>query len=693
MLSVRSMPAKRLITLFMSSKSQSKDQASSRPKRERARPDRPWIMRTYSGHSSAAASNQLYRTNLAKGQTGLSVAFDLPTQTGYDSDHLIARGEVGKVGVPISNISDMETLFSEIPLEQMNTSMTINATGAWLLSLYIATAERQGADTSLLQGTIQNDIIKEYLSRGTYVFPPAPSMRLTGDVIEYTVQNVPKWNPINICSYHLQEAGATPTEELAFSLANAVAVLDEVKQRGTIDGDSFSQVFGRLSFFVNAGIRFVEELCKLRAFVELWDELGHERYGVQEPKMRRFRYGVQVNSLGLTEQQPENNAVRIALEMLAVVLSKNARARAVQLPAWNEALGLPRPWDQQWALRTQQIMAYETDLLEYPDIFDGSTFIEERTAELIAETKAELQKIEELGGAVSAVESSYMKQRLVESNSARLRRIEAEEQIVVGVNRFTTSEPSPLMADLDSAILRVDESAEREQIERLNAFRSTRNDATVAEALGDLKTAATDGRNIMGPSIACAHAGVTTGEWANALREVFGEYRAPTGIAGQASANGNLADATAELRARTQGLTEKLGHTPRILVGKPGLDGHSNGAEQIAVRARDIGMDVIYQGIRLTPEEIVTTAAEEDVDAIGLSILSGSHMTLVPDVLEGLKNGSMDDITLVVGGIIPDEDADELRSIGISAVYTPKDYELDTIMADILSLIENRRRS
>lgn len=661
----------------------SNDTKTVNPKRAR-----PWIMRTYSGHSSAAASNELYRTNLAKGQTGLSVAFDLPTQTGYDSDHPIARGEVGKVGVPVGTIADMETLFSGIPLDQMNTAMTINATGPWLLALYVATAERQGVESKSIQGTIQNDIIKEYLSRGTYVFPPQPSLRLTGDIISYTVTEAPAWNPINICSYHLQEAGATPVEELAFTLANAIAVLDEVHDRPDIDAATFARVYGRISFFVNAGMRFVEEVCKMRAFVSMWDRLGRDRYAVDDPKMRRFRYGVQVNSLGLTEQQPENNAIRIALEMLAVVLSKDARARAVQLPAWNEALGLPRPWDQQWALRTQQIMAFETDILEYADIFNGSSVITEKVEQLIADAEAELAAIEEIGGAVAAVESSYMKQRLVESNSARLRRIETGEQTVVGVNDFTSAEPSPLTADLDGAVMRVDERAEREQIERLRAFRNSRAAAEVEQALLGLHDAATAGTNIVPPSIRCAHAGVTTGEWADTLRGVFGEYRAPTGVGGQTNAAG---EGISELRSRVADLAVSLGHTPRLLVAKPGLDGHSNGAEQIAVRARDIGMDVIYQGIRLTTDEIISTAQQEDVDAVGLSILSGSHMTLVPEIVAGLSRAGMEDVAVVVGGIIPDDDAEQLGKLGVAGVYTPKNYQLSTIMAEIVDFIGERR--
>jgi ethylmalonyl-CoA mutase len=649
--------------------------------------DQPWIIRTYSGYSSAKVSNELYRANLAKGQTGLSVAFDLPTQTGYDSDHPLARGEVGKVGVPIGNIGDMQTLFDGIPLDRMNTSMTINATGAWLLALYIAVADRQGVKPAVLQGTIQNDIIKEYLSRGTYVFPPAPSMRLAADIITYTVREIPKWNPINICSYHLQEAGATPVEELAFTLANAQAVLDEVHSRG-LDVDGMGQVFSRISFFVNASIRFIEEICKMRAFTSAWDEIGAKRYGITDPKLRRFRYGVQVNSLGLTEQQPENNAIRIALEMLGVVLSRDARARAVQLPAWNEALGLPRPWDQQWSLRTQQIMAYETDILEYEDIFEGSKVIQRKVDELLAEARQELAKIEELGGAVKAVESSYFKQRLVESNARRVRRIESGEQKVVGVNCFQQTEPSPLTADLEGAIFRSNPGAENEQVERLRAFRASRNADDANAALTGLADAVRAGQNVMEASIRCAHAGVTTGEWADTLRQIFGEYRAPTGVSGQASAAG---DDLADLRARLDRLSVRIGHTPRFLVGKPGLDGHSNGAEQIAVRARDVGMDVIYQGIRLTVEEIVATAQEEDVDAIGLSILSGSHMALVPALLDQLQRAGMADVPVIIGGIIPEDEARALRKLGVAGVYTPKNFELTQIMSDIVSVIEQRQ--
>jgi len=648
--------------------------------------DQPWILRTYSGYSSARVSNDLYRANLAKGQTGLSVAFDLPTQTGYDSDHPLARGEVGKVGVPINGIADMETLFEGIPLDRMNTSMTINATGAWLMALYVAVAERQGVKPEVLQGTIQNDIIKEYLSRGTYVFPPDPSIRLVADIITYTVRHVPKWNPINICSYHLQEAGATPVEELAFTIANAVAVLDTVRGRG-FEGEELAQVFGRISFFVNASIRFIEEVCKMRAFTQMWDEIGSQRYGVADPRLRRFRYGVQVNSLGLTEQQPENNAIRIALEMLGVVLSRDARARAVQLPAWNEALGLPRPWDQQWALRTQQIMACETDLLEYEDIFNGSPVIAARVQQLIAQARSEIAKIDELGGAIKAVESSYMKQRLVESNARRLRRIESGEQQVVGVNCYRESEPSPLTSAMDTAILKVDPKAEGEQIERLRAFRSARNKTEVDAALRGLRDVATSGDNIMPASIRAALAGATTGEWADTLRDIFGEYRAPTGVTGLAASPGAELQV---LRDRTAAIATRIGHTPRFLVGKPGLDGHSNGAEQIAVRARDIGLDVIYQGIRLTVEEIVATAQEEDVDAIGLSILSGSHMSLVPAMLTQLTEAGMRDVPLIIGGIIPEDDARELRKMGVAGVYTPKNFELTRIMEEILDLIDRK---
>ena len=645
--------------------------------------DRPWLLRTYSGHSSAAASNALYRTNLAKGQTGLSVAFDLPTQTGYDSDHPLARGEVGKVGVPVCHLGDMRALFDAIPLERMNTSMTINATAAWLLALYIACAEEQGAETAALQGTVQNDIVKEYLSRGTYIFPPAPSMRLITDVVAYTYAHVPKWNPTNVCSYHLQEAGATPVQELAFALATAIAVLDAVRDGGQVSQDDFPRVVGRISFFVNAGVRFVTEMCKMRAFTELWDEICADRYGVTEPKYRRFRYGVQVNSLGLTEQQPENNVYRILLEMLAVVLSKNARARAVQLPAWNEALGLPRPWDQQWSLRLQQIVAHETDLLEYGDLFDGSPVVAAKVDALKAEAREELARIEAMGGAIAAVESSYMKRQLVESNTTRLEAIEAGDQTVVGVNAFTETEPSPLATGEDGVLI-VDPAAEADQIARLEAWRAQRDDTAVQAALEELRAVARDGRNIMPPSIAAARAGVTTGEWGQVLRDIFGEYRAPTGV-GQAARND--AAGLDAVRARVDALSAKLGRRLKFLVGKPGLDGHSNGAEQIAARARDCGMEVVYEGIRLTPAQIVNAALEESVHVVGLSILSGSHVALVTEVMDRLRQAGLSDIAVVVGGIIPPEDAARLKAAGVSRVYTPKDYQLTDIMADIVALV------
>ncbi len=649
--------------------------------------DRPWIFRTYAGHSTAAESNKLYRGNLAKGQTGLSVAFDLPTQTGYDPDDALARGEVGKVGVPVAHLGDMRTLFQDIPLERMNTSMTINATAPWLLSLYIAAADEQGADRKLLSGTTQNDIIKEYLSRGTYVFPPAPSLRLTTDVIAWTYSNMPKWNPMNVCSYHLQEAGATPVQELSFALATAVAILDSIKASGAIPEDDFPKAVGRISFFVNAGMRFITEMCKMRAFTELWDEICLERYGVEDERYRRFRYGVQVNSLGLTEPQPENNVYRILIEMLAVVLSKNARARAVQLPAWNEALGLPRPFDQQWSLRMQQIVAYETDLLDYADIFDGSAEITRKVEELKAQAREELARIDAMGGAVAAVDSSYMKRQLVEANSARLAAIEDGEQVVVGVNRWTDSEPSPLAAGEDGGILTVSEHVEEEAVEKVRAWRDARDQAAVETALADLKAAAQEGRNIMEPSIAAAKAGATTGEWGRTLREVFGEYRAPTGV-GQAVRDnaGTLAD----IRSDVEAVSKKLGRRLKFLVGKPGLDGHSNGAEQIAVRARDCGMEVVYEGIRLTPAQIVNAAVEEDVHVIGLSILSGSHLALVRDVMDRLRAAGADDIPVVVGGIIPDEDAAQLKAQGIAAVYTPKDFQLTDIMADVVKIVGNR---
>ncbi|MCW5699709.1 MAG: protein meaA [Rhodospirillales bacterium] len=647
--------------------------------------DKPWLIRTYSGYASAKESNALYRKNLARGQTGLSIAFDLPTQTGYDSDHVLARGEVGKVGVPVCNLGDMMTLLDGIPLDRMNTSMTINAPAAWLLSLYIAAAERQGVDRKVLSGTTQNDIIKEYLSRGTYVFPPAPSMRLTADTIAFTYREVPKWNPMNVCSYHLQEAGATPVQELAYALANGIAVLDAVRASGQVPPEDIPEVVGRISFFVNAGIRFITELCKMRAFTELWDEIVAQRYGVEDERFRRFRYGVQVNSLGLTEQQPENNVYRILLEMLAVVLSKNARARAVQLPAWNEALGLPRPWDQQWSLRLQQIIAYETDLLEYGDIFDGSDAIAEKVEELKYQAREELARIDELGGAVAAVESSYMKQRLVESNALRLAAIESGEQVVIGVNKFVEAEASPLSSG-EGSIMVVDPKAEAEQIAILNAWRENRDATKVAAALKDLATAAKEGQNIMVSSIACAHAGVTTGEWAGCLREIFGEYRAPTGVA-QAAITSD-AKALQTVRARVKVLTDKLGRRIKMLVGKPGLDGHSNGAEQIALRARDSGMEVVYEGIRLTPEQIVSAALDEGVHVIGLSILSGSHVPLVTEIMERLRTEGLGDVPVVVGGIIPPDDADTLVKTGVTRVYTPKDFDLNMIMTDIVEVIE-----
>jgi ethylmalonyl-CoA mutase len=642
--------------------------------------DRPWLFRTYAGHSTAEASNALYRSNLAKGQTGLSVAFDLPTQTGYDSDHRLARGEVGKVGVPVCHLGDMRALFDNIPLEQMNTSMTINATAPWLLSLYIAVAEEQGADVSALQGTVQNDIIKEYLSRGTYICPPKPSLRMITDVAAYTRENLPKWNPMNVCSYHLQEAGATPEEELAFALATATAVLDDLK--GKVPAEHFPNMVGRISFFVNAGIRFVTEMCKMRAFVELWDEICQERYGVEDPKMRRFRYGVQVNSLGLTEQQPENNVYRILIEMLAVTLSKNARARAVQLPAWNEALGLPRPWDQQWSLRMQQIMAYETDLLEYDDLFDNNPAVDRKVAALKAGAREELATIDSMGGAVQAIE--YMKSRLVESNAKRINNIEAGETTVVGVNKWQNGEPSPLTSGED-AIMTVDPAVEAEQISRLNAWKAGRDEAAVAKALAALTAAANDGTNIMIPSIAAAKAGVTTGEWAEAIRQAFGQYRAPTGVSKNPS---NRTEGLDDIRDRVATVTGKLGRPLKFIVGKPGLDGHSNGAEQIAARARDCGMDITYEGIRLTPDEIVEAAKRDEAHVVGLSILSGSHLPLIAEVMEKMKAAGLHHIPVIAGGIIPDEDAKKLIEMGVSRVYTPKDFELNRIMGDIVTLVD-----
>ena len=645
--------------------------------------DHPWLFRTYAGHSTAAASNTLYRGNLAKGQTGLSVAFDLPTQTGYDSDHVLAKGEVGKVGVPVSHLGDMRALFNDIPLDKMNTSMTINATAPWLLSLYIAVAEEQGADISALQGTVQNDIIKEYLSRGTYICPPEPSLRMITDVAAYTREHLPKWNPMNVCSYHLQEAGATPEEELAFALATATAVLDDL--RGKVPAENFPAMVGRISFFVNAGIRFVTELCKMRAFVELWDEICATRYGVEDAKYRRFRYGVQVNSLGLTEQQPENNVYRILLETLAVTLSKTARARAVQLPAWNEALGLPRPWDQQWSLRMQQILAYETDLLEFDDLFEGNPAIERKVAALKDGARAELAQIDGMGGAVNAI--AYMKGRLVDSNAARIGGIEDGSTTVVGVNKWTTGEPSPLTAG-DDAIMVADADAEADQLQRLNAWKSDRDDNAVQTALTALRTAAADGTNIMIPSIACARAGVTTGEWSDVIRAAFGQYRAPTGVSPNQS---NRTEGLDDLREQVDLVSVALGRRLKFLVGKPGLDGHSNGAEQIATRARDCGMDIAYEGIRLTPEEIVAAAKSDDAHVIGLSILSGSHIPLIEDVMARLRAENLTHIPVIAGGIIPEDDAARLRDIGIAGVYTPKDFKLNKIMGDIITLVDPRK--
>ena len=675
---------------------------SARP----ARPtrDRPWVVRTYAGHSSATESNALYRRNLSKGQTGLSVAFDLPTQTGYDPDHVLARGEVGKVGVPISHVGDMRALFDGIPLAEMNTSMTINATAMWLLALYQVVAEEQaGADSadpeaaatvlSRLTGTTQNDIIKEYLSRGTYAFPPEPSLRLITDIISYTVHTVPRWNPVNICSYHLQEAGATPVQEVAYAMCTAIAVLDSVRDSGQVEPEDFGKVVARISFFVNAGVRFVEEMCKMRAFVDLWDEVTRERYGITDATQRRFRYGVQVNSLGLTEAQPENNVQRIVLEMLAVTLSKKARARAVQLPTWNEALGLPRPWDQQWSLRIQQVLAYESDLLEYEDLFEGSPVVEAKVAEIASGARAEIDRVLGMGGAVAAVESGYMKQALVASHALRRQRIESGDDVVVGVNRFTSTEPNPLTADLDTVIQTVDPGVEASAVTAVKAWREERDAdparaATAREALEQLAKDATTDTNLVPATVACARAGVTTGEWAGALREVFGEYRAPTGVAGDVGASGSdPGEAIAAVREQVRATGQAFGTRLRLLVGKPGLDGHSNGAEQVAVRARDVGFEVVYQGIRLTPEQIVAAAVAEDVHCVGLSVLSGSHMDLVPEVLRGLREAGAGDVPVVVGGIIPDADARALRQAGVAGVFTPKDFGLTEIMGEIVATI------
>lgn len=655
--------------------------------------DRPWVIRTYAGHSSAEKSNALYRRNLAKGQTGLSVAFDLPTQTGYDPDDELAKGEVGKVGVPVSHIGDMRTLFDGIPVAEANTSMTINAPAMWLLALYVAVAEEQAEASGLdhaevrakLAGTTQNDIVKEYLSRGTYVFPPAPSLRLITDMVAWSVTEIPKWNPINICSYHLQEAGATPAQELAYSLSTAIAVLDSVRDSGQVPQERFGDVVGRISFFVNAGLRFVEEMCKMRALGRLWDTITRERYGVENPKQRRLRYGVQVNSLGLTEAQPENNVQRIVLEMLAVTLSRDARARAIQLPAWNEALGLPRPWDQQWALRMQQVLAFETDLLEYEDIFDGSRVIEAKVSELVEAAQAEIDRVQEMGGAVAAVENGYMKGELVTSLAERRRRIESGEDVVVGVNKFDTTEPSPLQGE-GGAIETVDPATEAAAIAAIEEWRASRDQAAVSEALTRLQDAAKTDENLMQVSIDCAKAGVTTGEWAGALREVFGEFRAPTGVSA-AVASGEAAVEIAEVRERVRATGDELGSRLRMLVGKPGLDGHSNGAEQVAVRARDVGFEVVYQGIRLTPAQIVAAAVQEGVHVVGLSVLSGSHLEVVPAVVEGLRAQGADDVPVIVGGIIPAEDAAALREKGVAAIFTPKDYQLTEMMDEIVTLV------
>ena len=642
--------------------------------------DKPWLFRTYAGHSTAKASNALYRNNLSKGQTGLSVAFDLPTQTGYDSDHKLARGEVGKVGVPVAHLGDMRMLFENIPLEQMNTSMTINATAPWLLALYIAVAEEQGADVSKLNGTVQNDLIKEYLSRGTYICPPEPSLRMITDVAAYTRAYLPKWNPMNVCSYHLQEAGATPQQELAFALATACAVLDDLKTK--VPDEHFPQMVGRISFFVNAGIRFVTELCKMRAFVDLWDEICRDRYGIDDPKYRRFRYGVQVNSLGLTEQQPENNVYRILIEALAVTLSKKARCRALQLPAWNEALGLPRPWDQQWSLRLQQVLAYETDLLEFDDLFDNNPAIERKVVELMAGAREELARIDEMGGAVKAIE--YMKSRLVEANAERISGIESGETVVVGVNKFTTTEPSPLTTG-EGAIMMADPKAEADQIARLEAWRAARDEGAVQAALADLREAARLGTNVMPASIAAAKAGATTGEWGETVRASFGQYRAPTGVS---RAPSNRTEGLEPVREAVDAVSAKLGRKLKFVVGKPGLDGHSNGAEQIAARARDCGMEIHYEGIRLTPAEIVAAVRDEDAHVVGLSILSGSHMPLMEELMQLMQSEGLDHVPVIVGGIIPEDDAARLRAMGVAQVYTPKDFQLNTIMMDIVALVD-----
>ena len=651
--------------------------------------DRPWVMRTYAGHSDARRSNELYRSNLAKGQTGLSIAFDLPTQTGYDPDHALSRGEVGKVGVSVANLGDMETLLDQIPLDNMNTSMTINAVAAWMLGLYVAAAEKTGVDKSQLKGTTQNDIIKEYLSRGTYAFPPEPSMRLIADMVAFTVNEIPSWNPINICSYHLQEAGATPVQEIAYAMSTAIAVLDEVKARGQVSDEDFPKVFGRISYFVNAGVRFVEEIAKLKAMGRLWTEIGRERYGVTDEKMLRFRYGVQVNSLGLTEAQPENNVQRIVVEALAVTLAKDARARALQLPAWNEAMGLPRPWDQQWSLRIQQVLAFETDMLEYPDIFEGSVVMEGLVEEFMAGAKDEMAVVAEKGGAVEAV--PYMKARLVESHRERFARIENGEQKVIGLNCYQETEDSPLTASADGGIMKPDPKVEKERTDALDEWRASRDQTAVDEALAEVaRVAATDDENIMPATIAAARAGATTGEWAATLREVFGAYRGPTGVSGAAPAGDR--DALTDARNKVNEVSELIGHRVRLLVGKPGLDGHSNGSEQIALRARDVGMEVVYQGIRLTPEQIVESAVQEDVDLIGLSILSGSHLELIPEVVRLLKEEGVD-VPVVAGGIIPPEDAERLKEAGVAGVFTPKDFDMNQIMSEFVQLVADNHKN
>jgi len=647
--------------------------------------DQSWLIRTYSGYATAKESNLLYRSNLAKGQTGLSIAFDLPTQMGYDSDDILAKGEVGKVGVPVRNLEDMGLLFDQIPIEKMNTSMTVNATTAWMMALYVATAQQQGADISKLTGTTQNDIVKEYLSRGTYIFPPKASMRFTSEVISYTVNHLPKWNPINICSYHLQEAGATPVQEIAFTLANAICVLDVVKASDHVKEADFQTAVGRFSFLLDAGIRFVEEICKFRVFTNLWDRICHDRYGVADPKLRRFRYGAQPNSIGLTSQQPENNIARIIYEFLGVTLSKDCRARSVQLPAWNEALGLPRKWDQQWSLRIQQIMAFETDLLEYEDIFKGSEVIARKEKELMEATEAEMAKIQEMGGVIPALESGYMKQQLVESNTKKLREIETGERIVVGVNKFVESEPSPLTSDAGTSIYVVDEAVEAQQIKKLEEFRRQRDKDKVARALDQLREGVEKGKNILEISIECAKAGVTTGEWGSTMREIFGEYRAPTGVGMVATGKPQSSDAQ-NVNDRVREISEKLGRNLKILVAKPGLDGHSNGAEQIAIKARDVGMEVVYEGIRLTPKHIAESAMQEGVHAVGLSILSGSHKDLVPEVMNQMKERGIGHIPVVLGGIIPENDIQVVLDAGVKKVYTPNDFDLNQIMMDMVNI-------